>query len=115
MREAPAITVIERLLAAGATVRAHDPEALKEAQKIFGDRIEYSTNQYAILENADALAIITDWSEYRNPDFDRIKAALKNPIVIDGRNLYKPDRMMAAGFRYIPLGRCGGRVCGEVK
>jgi UDPglucose 6-dehydrogenase len=115
MREAPAITIIERLLAAGATVRAHDPEALKEAKKIFGDRIEYNTNQYAILENADALAIITDWSEYRNPDFDRIKAALKNPLVVDGRNLYKPDRMATAGFRYIPLGRCGGWVCGEVK
>ena len=115
MREAPAITIIERLLAAGATVRAHDPEAIKEAKKVFGDRIEYSSNQYAILESADALAIITDWSEYRNPDFDRIKAALKNPLVVDGRNLYKPDRMSAAGFSYIPLGRCGGEVCGEVK
>ncbi|MGD0585863.1 MAG: UDP-glucose/GDP-mannose dehydrogenase family protein [Oryzomonas sp.] len=115
MREAPAITIIERLLAAGATVRAHDPEALKEAKKIFGDRIEYSTNQYAILENADALAIITDWSEYRNPDFDRIKSTLKNPIVVDGRNLYKPDRMAAAGFNYVPLGRCGSEVCGVSK
>jgi UDPglucose 6-dehydrogenase len=115
MREAPAITVIERLLAAGATVRAHDPEALKEARKIFGDRVEYSTNQYAILENADALAIITDWNEYRNPDFDRIKAALKAPLVVDGRNLFKPDRMAAAGFRYVPLGRCGNGICGEVK
>ncbi|KAA0894100.1 UDP-glucose dehydrogenase family protein [Oryzomonas rubra] len=115
MREAPAITIIERLLAAGATVRAHDPEALKEAKKHFGDRIEYSTNQYAILENADALTIITDWSEYRNPDFDRIKSALKSPLVIDGRNLYKPDRMAAAGFRYLPLGRCGVGICGEVK
>ncbi|MBK5276257.1 MAG: UDP-glucose/GDP-mannose dehydrogenase family protein [Desulfuromonadales bacterium] len=114
MREAPAITIIERLLAAGATVRAHDPEAIKEARKVFGDRIEYSHNQYDILANADALAVITDWSEYRNPDFDRIKAALKNPIIVDGRNLYKPDRMVSAGFSYIPLGRCGGTVCGEV-
>ena len=111
MREAPAITIIERLLAAGATVRAHDPEAIKEARKHFGDRIEYSSNQYAILENADALAIITDWSEYRNPDFDRIKAALKAPLIVDGRNLYKPDRMAQAGFSYIPLGRCGNGVC----
>jgi UDPglucose 6-dehydrogenase len=115
MREAPAITIIERLLAAGATVRAHDPEAINEAKKVFGDRIEYSHNQYDILANADALAVITDWSEYRNPDFDRIKAALRNPLVVDGRNLYKPDRMATAGFRYIPLGRCGGGVCGEVK
>lgn len=115
MREAPAITIIERLLAAGATVRAHDPEAIKEAQHHFGDRIEYSNNQYAILEGADALAIITDWSEYRNPDFDRIKTALRSPTIVDGRNLYKPDRMAAAGFTYVPLGRCSGGICGEVK
>lgn len=115
MREAPAITIIERLLAAGATVRAHDPEAIKEAQKVFGDRIEYSNNQYDILADADALTIITDWNEYRNPDFDRIKTALKSPIIVDGRNLYKPDRMSAAGFSYIPLGRSGGNVCGQVR
>ena len=115
MREAPAITIIERLLAAGAVVRAHDPEAIKEAGKIFGDRIEYSSNQYDILSGADALAIITDWSEYRNPDFDRIKTALRSPMIVDGRNLYKPDRMAAGGFSYIPLGRCGGGICGEVK
>jgi UDPglucose 6-dehydrogenase len=114
MREAPAITIIERLLTAGATVRAHDPEAIKEARKVFGDRIEYSHNQYDILASADALAVITDWSEYRNPDFDRIKSAMKNPLIVDGRNLYKPDRMASAGFSYIPLGRCGGTVCGKV-
>ncbi len=115
MREAPAITIIGRLLAAGAVVRAHDPEAINEARKVFGDRIEYSHNQYDILASADALAVITDWSEYRNPDFDRIKAALKTPIIVDGRNLYKPDRMASAGFRYIPLGRCGGSVCPGVE
>lgn len=111
MREAPAITIIERLLAAGAVVRAHDPEAIKEARKIFGDRIEYSSNQYDILDGADALAVITDWSEYRNPDFDRIKSALRSPMIVDGRNLYKPDRMAAGGFSYIPLGRCSGGIC----
>ena len=111
MREAPSITIIERLLEAGATVRAHDPEAIKEARKVFGDRIEYSHNQYEILAGADALAIITDWNEYRNPDFDRIMSALNAPLVVDGRNLYKPDRMAAAGFRYVPLGRCGGGIC----
>ena len=115
MRAAPAITIIERLLAAGATVRAHDPEAIAEARKIFGDRIEYSSNQYEILDGADALTVITDWSEYRNPDFDRIKAALKSPTIVDGRNLYKPERMAADGFHYVPLGRSGGRTCGEVK
>jgi UDPglucose 6-dehydrogenase len=107
MREAPALTIIDNLLANGATVRAHDPEALKEARKYFGDRIEYSSNQYDILTGADALVIITDWSEYRNPDFDRILAELREPLVVDGRNLYKPDRMRLAGFRYVPLGRNG--------
>jgi UDPglucose 6-dehydrogenase len=115
MREAPAITVIEHLLTAGATVRVHDPEALHEARKYFGDRIEYSHNQYDILDEADALTIITDWHEYRNPDFERIKSALKSPNIVDGRNLYKPERMTENGFNYIPLGRCGGGICGEVK
>ncbi|MSM38891.1 MAG: nucleotide sugar dehydrogenase [Geobacter sp.] len=110
MREAPSITIIENLLAAGATVRAHDPEALKEAAKAFGDRIVYSHNQYDILAGADALVIITDWNEYRNPDFDRIKADLKEPLIVDGRNLYKPDRMQSAGFRYVPLGRNGAGI-----
>ncbi len=114
MREAPSLTIIERLLAAGATVRAHDPEAINEAKKHFGDRIEYSSNQYSILDGADALAIITDWSEYRNPDFDRIKDALRSPTIVDGRNLYKPNRMAANGFCYIPLGRCSGGIS-EVK
>jgi UDPglucose 6-dehydrogenase len=114
MREAPSITIIERLLVAGATVRAHDPEAIREAKKLFGDRIEYSSNQYDILAGADALTVITDWNEYRNPDFDRIKAALKSPVIVDGRNLYRPERMAAAGFSYIPLGRSGGNVCGGV-
>lgn len=115
MREAPAITIIERLITAGATVRAHDPEAITEAKKIFGDRIEYSQNQYEILANADALTVITDWNEYRNPDFDRIKATLKKPLIVDGRNLYRPDRLAASGFSYIPLGRCGVGICTEGK
>ena len=115
MREAPSLTIIENLLAAGAHVRAHDPEALKEARKYFGDRIEYSHNQYEILQGADALVIITDWNEYRTPDFDRIQAELKSPLVIDGRNLYKPERMKSAGFTYIPLGRCSQGRSGEVK
>ena len=115
MREAPSLTIIENLLAAGAKVRAHDPEAIKEAGKLFGDRIEYSHNQYEILQNADALVVITDWNEYRTPDFERIVAELKTPLVIDGRNLYKPARMKSAGFNYIPLGRCSNGVSGEVK
>lgn len=112
MREAPSLTIIERLLAAGATVRAHDPEALDEAKKHFGDRIEYSTNQYEILQAADALTVITDWHEYRNPDFERIKESLKQPLIVDGRNLYKPARMKELAITYIPLGRAGRGIQG---
>jgi len=115
MREAPSLTIIENLLAAGAKVRAHDPESLKEAHKYFAERIAYSHNQYEILQGADALVIITDWNEYRTPDFDRILAELKSPLVIDGRNLYKPERMKSAGFTYIPLGRCSKSLCGGAK
>jgi UDPglucose 6-dehydrogenase len=114
MREAPSLTIIEQLLSLGAVVRVHDPEALREAKKFFGERVSYSTNQYDILEGADALVVITDWNEYRTPDFDRIKSALNQPLIVDGRNLYKPDRMSKAGFSYVPLGRCGGGIC-EVK
>jgi len=115
MREAPSLTIIENLLAAGAKVRAHDPEALGEARKYFGDRIEYNHNQYEILTGADALVIITDWNEYRTPDFERMLAELKDPLLIDGRNLYKPNRMASAGFTYLPLGRCSKGISGEGK
>lgn len=107
MREAPSVVIINRLLEMGATVRAHDPEAIREAKKIFGDRISYSQNQYDILNGADALAIITEWNEYRNPNFDKIKSLLRQPIVFDGRNLYQPHRMSEIGFRYFPIGRNG--------
>jgi UDPglucose 6-dehydrogenase len=110
MREAPSVVIINRLLEMGAEVRAHDPEAIREATRIFGDRITYSSNQYDILKGADALAIITEWSEYRNPDFDRIKALLKQPLLFDGRNLYEPRRMHLAGIEYFSIGRnCGGK------
>ena len=107
MREAPSVVIINRLLEMGATVRAHDPEAIREAKKIFGDRISYSQNQYEILEGADALAIITEWNEYRNPNFDKIKSLLRQPMIFDGRNLYEPHRMSEIGFRYFPIGRNG--------
>lgn len=107
MREAPSVVIINRLLELGATVCAHDPEAIKEAKKIFGDRIHYSQNQYDILDGADALAIITEWNEYRNPNFDKIKSLLREPVIFDGRNLYQPHRMSEIGFRYFPIGRNG--------
>ena len=106
MREAPSVVVINRLLELGATVRAHDPEAVKEARKIFGDRITYSgSSQYDILAGADALAIVTEWNEYRNPDFDRIRELLTRPVIFDGRNLYNPRRMGDIGFEYFSIGR----------
>jgi UDPglucose 6-dehydrogenase len=111
MREAPSVTIINRLLELGAEVRAHDPEAIREATRIFGERVSYSSNQYEILKNADALAIVTEWSEYRNPDFDKIKALLNKPLIFDGRNLYEPRRMNMAGFEYFPIGRNGQQYC----
>ncbi len=107
MREAPSIAIINALLEMGARVRAHDPVAIKEARKIFADRIEYSSNQYDILDGADALAIVTEWNEYRNPDFDRIRSLLKTPVIFDGRNLYDPRRMKFIGFEYSAIGRNG--------
>lgn len=107
MREAPSITVIDSLLEMGAEVRVHDPVAVKEAKKIYGDRITYSAHQYDMLDGSDALAIVTEWNEYRNPDFDRIKALLKKPLVFDGRNLYDPRRMKFLGFEYFAIGRNG--------
>jgi UDPglucose 6-dehydrogenase len=105
MREAPSVVIIERLLELGAVVRAHDPEAIKEATRIFGGRVVFSTNPYEILDGADALAIVTEWNEYRNPDFDKIRSLLKQPLIFDGRNLYQPQRMKDAGFHYFPIGR----------
>ncbi|RNC69574.1 MAG: UDP-glucose/GDP-mannose dehydrogenase family protein [Desulfuromonadales bacterium] len=106
MREAPSIVIINRLLEMGARVRAHDPEAVNEAKKIFGDRISFSsTSPYEILEGADALAIVTEWNEYRNPDFDRICELLNAPVIFDGRNLYSPRRMKEIGFTYHCIGR----------
>jgi UDPglucose 6-dehydrogenase len=105
MRESPALALIERLLDEGATVVAHDPAAIHEAKRRLGDRIEYVEQNYEALDGADALVVVTDWNEYRLPDFARIRAALKRPIVVDGRNLYDPARMRALGFTYGSIGR----------
>jgi UDPglucose 6-dehydrogenase len=105
MREAPSIGLIEDLLASGATVRAHDPEAMDVARGIFGDRISYHRQNYEALEGADALLVVTEWNEFRRPDFDRIKRLLKEPIIFDGRNLWEPKSMGKMGFTYFPIGR----------
>ena len=105
MREAPAIVLIESLLKAGAKVKTYDPEAMGEAKKIFGERITYVKKSYDALDGCDALIVVTEWNEFRRPDFERVKATLKRPIVIDGRNIYDPARMKALGFEYDSIGR----------
>ncbi len=105
MRDAPSITLIEDLLSAGATVCAHDPAAIKEAKHKLGDRITYSETGYDALSGADALVVVTDWNEYRHPDFSRVKALLRRPVIVDGRNLYDPEKMSELGFTYISIGR----------
>ncbi|MBW8768400.1 MAG: UDP-glucose/GDP-mannose dehydrogenase family protein [Gemmatimonadetes bacterium] len=107
MREAPSLVLIDALLDAGAEVVAHDPVAMHEAQRRVGDRIVYAETNYGALAGADALVIVTDWNEYRHPDFARIKNALKNPVVVDGRNLYDRRKMAALGFTYASIGRGG--------
>ena len=105
MREAPAITIIEALLAAGAEVHAHDPEALAEARRIFGSRINYYRVNYDALKNADALLVVTEWNEFRRPDFTRMHQLMRRPVVFDGRNIYDPNQMRDLGFIYYSVGR----------
>jgi UDPglucose 6-dehydrogenase len=105
MREAPSLVVVEELLKAGATVRAHDPEALENARRIFGDRISYHKTNYEALSGADALIILTEWNEFRHPNFQRIRSMLKQPVIFDGRNLYEPDLIKALEFKYYSIGR----------
>jgi len=105
MREAPSLALIESLLQAGATVTAHDPAAIEEARRRIGDAIEYAPSNYEALKGADALVIVTDWNEYRHPDLDRMKTSLRQPVVIDGRNLYSDPKMKALGFTYVSMGR----------
>ena len=105
VRESPALVLVEALLGAGAAVRVHDPAALDAARRYLGDRVAYASRAYDALEGASALAIVTEWLEYRNPDFDRIKRLLKRPLIVDGRNLYAPERLAKLGFTYDSIGR----------
>ncbi len=105
IREAPSIRIIESLLAEGARLRLHDPAANGEMQKLFGARAEFFDSNYDALEGADALVIVTEWNEFRRPDFDRMKALMKQPVVFDGRNIYDPVRIRAKGFVYYGIGR----------
>jgi UDPglucose 6-dehydrogenase len=104
IREAPALVLIDRLLAVGAIVQAHDPVAQENVRAIYGDKIKYCLHHYDTLDGADALAIVTEWNEFRNPDFTYLKHKMKQPVIFDGRNLYEPKRMRDLGFVYSGIG-----------
>ena len=105
MREAPSVVIINRLLRAGATVKAHDPVAMNEGRKIFKTRVHFSEDDYEVLRGADALAVVTEWSEFRTPDFKKIKKLLKKPLIFDGRNIYNQAELRKMGFTYYSIGR----------
>jgi UDPglucose 6-dehydrogenase len=105
MREAPAIPIIERLLAGGAVVKAYDPAAAPVARGIFGSRVTFCDKSYDALNGADALAVVTEWNEFREPDFTKMRSLMKAPVVFDGRNIYSPEQMRALGFTYFSIGR----------
>ncbi|MEO7762482.1 MAG: UDP-glucose/GDP-mannose dehydrogenase family protein [Casimicrobiaceae bacterium] len=110
MREAPSRSVIDGLLARGATVVAYDPVAMHEAKRMFGDLegVSYATSPLTALNGADALVIVTEWKEFRSPDFDAVRGALTSPLIFDGRNLYDPAFVRSQGFEYFPIGRMNG-------
>jgi UDPglucose 6-dehydrogenase len=105
MREAPAVPLINGLLDAGAAVSAYDPEATKVARGIFGAKVDFTDKSYEALSGADALAIVTEWHEFREPDWIKIKKAMKTPVIFDGRNIYNPDQLRGLGFTYHSMGR----------
>lgn len=105
IREAPALYLVDALVAEGATIKAFDPEAMQNVKKAIGDKIQYSENQYGTLNDADALIIATEWSEFRTPDFDMISAKLKNKVIFDGRNLFDVKYVAEMGYHYESIGR----------
>jgi UDPglucose 6-dehydrogenase len=113
VREAPAIYVVEELLKAGAKVAVHDPRALESARAALGDRVSYHEDSYEPLAGADGLVIVTEWMEYRSPDFERIRGLLKQPLIFDGRNLYSRDAMLRHKFEYFSIGRPQVRLKSE--
>lgn len=105
MREAPAITIIDELVKAGATVRAFDPVATENARNVIGEKVTYCASAYEVTENADALLLVTEWNEFRHPDFEVIKKELKSAVIFDGRNVYNPEQLRKLGFTYYGIGR----------
>jgi UDPglucose 6-dehydrogenase len=105
MREAPSLALIEALLAGGASVRAYDPKAMAAARALLGDRVALCARSYDAVEGADALILVTEWNEFREPDFERVKTLMRRPAIFDGRNLYNPRHLRALGFHYEGIGR----------
>ena len=105
IREAPALYMIDKLLDSGASVIAFDPEAMDNVKAKLGDTISFATSMMEAVEAADALLICTEWHAFRNPNFDKLKKALKNKVIFDGRNIYSPSEMNALGFNYYSIGR----------
>jgi UDPglucose 6-dehydrogenase len=105
IREAPAFVLADQLLAAGAEVVVTDPQALGPARKVLGDRVRFETSAYKCAEGADALALVTEWNEYRRPNFERLKKTMRQPVVFDGRNQWEPEALRTAGFTYYGIGR----------
>jgi UDPglucose 6-dehydrogenase len=107
IREAPALAIIDALLAEGVQLRVHDPEALANVRALYGDRLVYCDRPYGALEQADGLAIVTEWQEFRRPDFEVMRRLMRAPVIFDGRNLYEPATMAGHGFTYYAIGRQG--------
>jgi len=105
IREAPALTIIDKLLEKGATLNVHDPEALDNVKKLYGDKLSYFTDPYKALEGSDALLILTEWNDFRTPDFEEISKKLKEKLIFDGRNIYALSKMEELGFTYYSIGR----------
>ncbi|WP_207495281.1 nucleotide sugar dehydrogenase [Aridibaculum aurantiacum] len=105
IREAPALVMIDELLAAGCTIKAFDPEAMKNVQEIYGEKVQFSQGQYEALEGADALIVATEWAEFRTPDFEKMETRLKSKVVFDGRNVFDLEKMEELGYYYKSIGR----------
>ena len=107
IRDAPALTLIEKLQAAGARLQAHDPEAMTATKNYLGENqaLSFTKTSYEAVEGADALIICTEWSKFREPDFEKMRSLMKNPVIFDGRNLYNPEKLEKLGFEYFYIGQ----------
>ena len=105
MRDAPSIPIIQMLLERGASVSAYDPEAMEEAKRILGSRVELAPNNYACLEGVDALLLVTEWQAFHNPNFERMKSTMRQPVIFDGRNVYDSEHLRELGFAYYGVGK----------